>query len=156
MSDTTVPVQTESEADTTEKSSGGSSFGKLARYTITRLVTLGITVAIGIYLTILIANMGGYVDEIRKGAIREQVSIAIFQDQSAEMRALSSEDKNKLIEDRVALEEKRLGLVEDCAPDHPGAAATHPGALGGCQSYIVLPGTFLGAFPLKTVWQFYG
>jgi peptide/nickel transport system permease protein len=110
MSDTTLPVGTKSETETAETSSGGSSFGKLARYTVTRLAALAITVAIGIYLTILIANMGGYVDEIRRGAIREQVSIAIFQDQSAEMRALSSEEKNALIEERVAFEEKRLGL----------------------------------------------
>lgn len=110
MSDATVPVQAGLEAESTEEKSGGSTFGKLVRYTLTRLVALAITVAIGIYLTILIANMGGYVDEIRRGAIREQVSIAIFQDQSAEMRNLSSEDKNKLIEERVALEEQRLGL----------------------------------------------
>lgn len=110
MSDTTDPVQADSEAEPTEISSGSGSFVKLARYTLTRLAALAITVAVGIYLTILIANMGGYVDEIRKGAIREQVSIAIFQNQSAEMRSLSAEDKNQLIADRVALEEKRLGL----------------------------------------------
>jgi peptide/nickel transport system permease protein len=110
MSDTTVPVQGQSEVESAEEGSGASSFGKLARYTITRLAALAITVAIGVYLTILIANMGGYVDEIRRGAIREQVSIAIFQDQSAEMRSLSAEEKNLLIEERVALEEKRLGL----------------------------------------------
>ena len=110
MSDTPLPMGTESGVESAETSSGGSSFGKLARYTITRLATLAITVTIGIYLTILIANMGGYVDEIRRGAIREQVSIAVFQDQSAEMRSMSSEDKNKLIEEQVAIFEKQLGL----------------------------------------------
>ncbi len=111
MSDTTVPVQAEPETESLErKSSDSGGFGKLVRYTVTRLAALAITVAVGVYLTILIANMGGYVDEIRKGAIREQVSITIFQDQSAEMRALSPEEKNVLIAERVALEEKRLGL----------------------------------------------
>jgi peptide/nickel transport system permease protein len=110
MSDATIPVKTGLEVESTEEKSGGSTFGKLIRYTLTRLVALAITVAIGIYLTILIANMGGYVDEIRRGAIREQVSIAIFQDQSAEMRSLSAAEKNKLIDERVALEEQRLGL----------------------------------------------
>jgi peptide/nickel transport system permease protein len=110
MSDATVPAQTDFEVESSEESSSGSTFGKLVRYTLTRLVALAITVTIGIYLTILIANMGGYVDEIRRGAIREQVSIAVFQDQSAEMRSLSAAEKNMIIEERVALEEKRLGL----------------------------------------------
>ena len=108
MSDTTLPAPMETEEAAAAKSSG--SFGKMLRYTLTRLAALALTVAIGVYLTILIANMGGYVDEIRRGAIREQVSVAIFQDKSAEMRALSAEQKNKLIEERVALEEQRLGL----------------------------------------------
>jgi peptide/nickel transport system permease protein len=93
-----------------EKSSGSGTFARVAKYSIVRLVMLFITVVIGVYLTILIANMGGYVDEIRRGAIREQVSIGIFADQSAEIRALSSAEKSALIEERVRLLEKRLGL----------------------------------------------
>jgi len=106
MTEITLPV----ESETTESDSGGSTLIKMARYTFTRLVTLAITVTVGIYLTILIANMGGYVDEIRKGAIREQIAMSIFADSSAEMRALSAEEKQKLIEEQVALQEKRLGL----------------------------------------------
>ncbi len=108
MSETTMPVPAESEKS--EQKSGSGNFAKLARFTATRLVVLALTVTVGIYLTILIANMGGYVDEIRKGAIREQVSVAIFQDQSAEMRALSPEEKQGLIDEQVAVLEKRLGL----------------------------------------------
>ena len=106
MTEITMPV----ESDPVETQSGGGTFVKLARYTFTRLVILAITVTIGIYLTVLIANMGGYVDEIRKGAIREQIAFQIFADQSAEMRALSADEKRVLVEDRVAIEEKRLGL----------------------------------------------
>jgi len=54
--------------------------------------------------------MGGYVDEIRRGAIREQVSMTIFADQSAEMRNLSTEERVQLINELIAAEEKRLGL----------------------------------------------
>jgi peptide/nickel transport system permease protein len=97
--------------ETTEtRSEGGSTLAKMARYTFTRLVMLALTVTVGIYLTILIANMGGYVDEIRRGVIREQVSVAIFADQSAEMRALSPLEKQTLIDEQVAILEKRLGL----------------------------------------------
>jgi peptide/nickel transport system permease protein len=93
-----------------EEKSGANTFTRVARYTITRVLALFVTVVVGVYLTILIANMGGYVDEIRKGAIREQVSMAIFADESAEMKRLSSEEKNALINVQVALAEKRLGL----------------------------------------------
>ena len=48
-----------------------STFGRVGRYTLTRLVVLFFTMVVGIYLTILIANMGGYVDTIMKAEIRE-------------------------------------------------------------------------------------
>jgi peptide/nickel transport system permease protein len=92
------------------KASDSSTFSRVAKYSLVRLVMLFITVVIGVYLTILIANMGGYVDEIRKGAIREQVSVAVFADQSAEIKRMTSEEKTQLIEEQVALQEKRLGL----------------------------------------------
>lgn len=87
-----------------------STFSRVARYTLVRMVMLFLMVLVGVYLTVLVANMGGYVDEIRRGSIREQVSIRIFGDESAEMKRLSAEEKNRLIEQQVALEEKRLGL----------------------------------------------
>ncbi|MEK6256776.1 MAG: ABC transporter permease [Chloroflexota bacterium] len=68
------------------------------------------TVAVGVYLTILIANMGGYVDEIRKGAIREIVAIQIGRSEDPQIKLLSQVDKTKLINDMVAQGEKRLGL----------------------------------------------
>jgi peptide/nickel transport system permease protein len=106
MSEITMAVDSE----TRETDSGGSNFSKLARFSITRLFMLMLTVTVGVYLTVLIANMGGYVDEIRKGAIREQIAMAIFADQSAEMRALSAEQKQTLIDEQVAIQERRLGL----------------------------------------------
>ncbi len=39
-----------------------------------RLLTLFVTVVISIYLTIMIANMGGYVDRIMKTEIRDRVT----------------------------------------------------------------------------------
>lgn len=86
------------------------AFLKIAQYTIIRLVILFFTVLIGIYLSVLIANMGGYVDKIRRGAIREEISMAVFADRSPEMRALSAEAKKQIVEERIALEVKRLGL----------------------------------------------
>jgi peptide/nickel transport system permease protein len=82
----------------------------MARYAAVRIVMLFFTVLIGVYLTVIVANMGGYVDEIRRGSIREEVSIAVFADESPEMRQKSAEEKKQIIEERVALEVKRLGL----------------------------------------------
>ncbi len=42
---------------------------RVARYSIVRLIGLFFGVAVAVYLTILVANMGGYVDEIKKGNI---------------------------------------------------------------------------------------
>jgi peptide/nickel transport system permease protein len=60
------------------------------------------------YLTILIANMGGYVDNIRRGQIREEQNTRAANDPA--MRRLSLEERQKLVEERIALAEKRLGL----------------------------------------------
>jgi peptide/nickel transport system permease protein len=110
MSDTTIQVDSDVPVSEGQKSSGSSTFSRVARYTLVRLVMLFITVVIGIYLTILIANMGGYVDNIRRGEIRSQISMQIYMSQDPEMRQKSSEEKSQIVNDLVALEEKRLGL----------------------------------------------
>jgi peptide/nickel transport system permease protein len=73
-----------------------------------RLVTMAFTVVVGLYLTILIANMGGYVDEIRRGDIRETVTLTVMNDPAN--RSLTGDQRVKLIADRIVLEEKRLGM----------------------------------------------
>ena len=110
MSDTALTMGTDTEPREKQKSARSGAFARVARYTAVRVVMLFFTVLIGIYLAVLVANMGGYVDQIRRGAIREEVSVAIFADQSPEMKDMTSEEKKELIEERVALEVKRLGL----------------------------------------------
>jgi peptide/nickel transport system permease protein len=73
-------------------------------------VILFFTVVVGIYLVVLVANMGGYVDEIRRGNIHQEVSLEISQDKSPDMLALSVEQKQEMIRERVAIEIKRQGL----------------------------------------------
>jgi len=111
MSEATLTMDMDVTPQEQEKEKAGSStFSRVARYTLVRMVLLFLMVIIGVYLTILIANMGGYVDEMRRGFIREEVSVAIFADESAEMKRMTSEGKKALIEEQVALAEKRLGL----------------------------------------------
>jgi peptide/nickel transport system permease protein len=85
-----------------------SSFSRVAKYMGARIVFLAITVVIGVYLTILIANMGGYVDEIRRGAIREQVGLAIQANPA--VRNMTQEERTRLIDDMIRVQEERLGL----------------------------------------------
>ena len=59
----------------TQRTSG--NLGRIAKYTLMKGITLLITVVIGVYLAILIANGGGYVDKMREGQIREQVSLQL-------------------------------------------------------------------------------
>ena len=81
---------------------------RVSRYTAVRLITLVITIVIGMYLTVLIANMGGYVDQIRRGAIREQVQQAVLLDRT--LRELSAEERAIRQEEMIRLAEKRVGL----------------------------------------------
>jgi peptide/nickel transport system permease protein len=81
---------------------------QLLRYTAIRFVTLFITVIVGVYLTILVANMGGYVDQIRRAQIADAISIQVSMD--PEMRQLPQAERAAMIAERIAVEEDRLGL----------------------------------------------
>jgi len=81
---------------------------KLLRYTAFKLGALFIAVTIGIYLIVLIANMGGYVDQMIIGQARERISLQVSMD--PELKQLPTEERLKMIDDLVAIEERRLGL----------------------------------------------
>ena len=85
-----------------------NNFLKLLRYTVIKLVTLFIAVAIGMYLTILIAQMGGYVDEIIKGQLRESISISVTL--NPENKTLTAQQRANLIDSMLQVEIDRLGL----------------------------------------------
>jgi peptide/nickel transport system permease protein len=85
-----------------------SDFWRIARYTLVRLVTLFVTVVIGVYLTILIANMGGFVDNIQRGEIREAIGMRAAADPV--FRAMDPDTRSRRMEELIALQEKQLGL----------------------------------------------
>ncbi len=85
-----------------------STLNRVARYVVVRTATLFVTVVVGVYLTILIANMGGYVDNIRRGQIRENVQGQVLNDPI--YKTLSLEAKEKRLAEQVRLQEERLGL----------------------------------------------
>jgi peptide/nickel transport system permease protein len=85
-----------------------STFLRVLRYSVVRVITLFLTMLVATYLTILIANMGGYVDEIMKNEISERVTQHIAS--SPASVNLTPEVRKKLIRDAIVLEEKRVGL----------------------------------------------
>ncbi len=81
---------------------------RLSTYTLVRVVTLFITVVIGVYLTILIANMGGYVDKIRAGLIREQIGTGLVNNKV--YQAMTKAEQEKYVNELIWLAEERVGL----------------------------------------------
>ena len=103
-----VVTHTPAENTAVKRSKHQGTLVRVSRYVAVRLLTLFVTVVIGIYLTIVIANMGGFVDQIMKGEIRERVTNSVIASASAQQ--MDPETRQKLIQDRIAAEEERLGL----------------------------------------------
>lgn len=106
MSEETQAVQAKPEAAPTKKPQ--STFARVTRYAAVRFVTLFLTVVVGVFLTIIIANMGGYVDDIRRGEIQQQYQQAAILNPA--IKALSPEERQAWIDENVQLAYKRYGL----------------------------------------------
>jgi peptide/nickel transport system permease protein len=65
-------------------------------------------VVVAVYLTILIASMGGYVDQIQMAQIREDVNVRIAN--NPVYRGITPEARQNLIEQDITLEAHRLGM----------------------------------------------
>ena len=83
-----------------------------------RAVALIATVIVGVYLTILIANMGGHVDEIRRGQIREIVGFG----RPRKSRAPDSRSKSAPWSSRTSSPSKRSGWDSI----NPSSSAAYP------------------------------
>jgi peptide/nickel transport system permease protein len=104
---------TQPEAPVVKSSFASSTFARVAKYTGIRLVVLFLTVVVAIYLTILIANMGGYVDTMMRSEIEYNVTQLVANNPSS--KNMSTEQKKKMAEEMIALEIKRRGLDQPLA-----------------------------------------
>ncbi len=91
-----------------KKKASNSTVVRVLRYSVVRLLTLFVTVVIGVYLTIMIANMGGYVDQIMRNDIRDNITQQFANNKA--MQNLDTATRTKLIQQSIALEENRMGL----------------------------------------------
>jgi peptide/nickel transport system permease protein len=103
----TPPVD-EDTIESASRRATSATTARLLRYTAFRLVALFFTVVAGVYLTILVANMGGRVDDIRRAQIREVIDMRFAEDPA--LRQLTTEERTDFINQEVALAEKRVGL----------------------------------------------
>jgi len=78
------------------------------KYSLKRGISLIVVVVIAVYITILIANMGGYVDNIIKSEVRFRIGVQV--NQNPAYKGLPPREKGKLIEKLYQQEIKRLGL----------------------------------------------
>lgn len=90
-----------------------STFVRLAQFSGVRLVTLFVTIVVAVYLTIMIANMGGHVDTIMRAEMRERITLEVFNNPAN--KSLGQDVLNQLVLDMIEMEEKRLGLDQPLA-----------------------------------------
>jgi peptide/nickel transport system permease protein len=103
-----VITRSPSENVVLKKPASTSALVRVLRFVAMRLLVLGMTVVIGIYLTIMIANMGGYVDTIMRSEVADRITQSIAANPA--MQQMDPDTRRKLIEERITAEEKRLGL----------------------------------------------
>ena len=91
-----------------KKSASSNTLTRVLKYSGVRLFSLFITVVVGVYLTILIANMGGYVDQMMKAEIQERITMQIAMNPA--FKTMDPATKNKLTQEKIASEIERLNL----------------------------------------------
>ncbi|MCJ7694752.1 MAG: ABC transporter permease [Anaerolineaceae bacterium] len=96
-----------------KKRTSGGTFARVLKYSGVRLLSLFITVVVGVYLTILIANMGGYVDQMMKAEIMERVTMQI--QMNPLYKSWAPDVKAELAQEKIQDEIERLDLDQPLA-----------------------------------------
>jgi peptide/nickel transport system permease protein len=81
---------------------------RLSSYFAVRLALVLTTVVIAVYLIIVIANMGGYMDKIRENEIRDQVYSSILA--NPELKRLPEGELRKILEQQIEIRKREVGL----------------------------------------------
>ncbi len=90
------------------------ALSRLGKYTALRMVFLFLAVVIAIYLTIIIANMGGELDRIVEAQIRHEVSLAVALD--PDYQRLPWDERERITEELIQLQLKRRGMDQPFFP----------------------------------------
>lgn len=87
-----------------------SGFSRIFKYALIKAITLFLTVAIGLYLTITVLNLGGYVDRIFAANIDETIGAMI---QGGWLKEVPEPERS------VTIEQTRLGMQHAMGLDQP-------------------------------------
>ncbi len=90
------------------KTGFSQTLSRVLKYSAIRLLTLFVTVVIAIYLTIMIANMGGYVDQMMKAEIQERITMQIQINPA--FKTMDPATRSQLTQERIQTEIDRLNL----------------------------------------------
>jgi len=84
-----------------------NTFSRLSRYLIVRVLTVMLAVGVGVYITLFVLNLGGYVDVIQEGQITEMIGgmafAGAFDDIPPEERAEYIVELREQIEESMGL-----------------------------------------------------
>ena len=92
----------------------GRTLLRLARYSVIRAVFLALAVVIAIYITVLIANMGGELDRIREAQIRHDVHTSVIM--NPDYNRLTPAEQTAMSEEIIRIQLKALGMDEPFFP----------------------------------------
>lgn len=81
---------------------------RMGRYTVLRAAVLFLTVLIAIYLTVVIANWGGAMDEARRSEIRFEVTVAVYA--NPDYLDLPQSELQRLVDEMTATRVRIAGL----------------------------------------------
>jgi peptide/nickel transport system permease protein len=95
---------------------------RLGRYTLVKAAFLICAVVIGIYITVIIANMGGALDTMRRAEIQNNISMSV--NRNPAYQKLPPAERQALVDELVANEVKRLGMDK---PFFPGRSLQYLG-----------------------------
>jgi len=107
MTETDLPLR--SSADSAPEKTTSGTLSRVAKYTFTRTIVLFLTVVVAVWITIFIANMGGYVDEIIRGRIDQMIMGMVM---GGWLRDVPTEEKFEIIEQTTAAMAEAEGLSQ--------------------------------------------
>jgi len=91
-----------------------STITTLVRMAASRAVFLLLAVIVGVYLTVVIANMGGELDKVRADQIRQEVALSVLQ--NPVYRQLPPDELQALVDALVQTELHKLGMDQPFFP----------------------------------------
>jgi peptide/nickel transport system permease protein len=106
MAEVSLPIQTDVKVSV--RSGFFGTVTRIVKYMTLKMIMIFTTVVVGVYLTIIIANMGGYVDRIQEGQIGEKISNQVINNPT--FKLLTADVRKERIAEMTRLAEIRAGL----------------------------------------------